>query len=151
MKAARRRYQHVATLLFIAFASATIGHFLTLYTSESELNSYVVPKVYVERCSYQFNSENCGEQAKDVIFFSSDKFLGFTKNWAVGRIGDYKQYMSCFEPSDDAYTDGTHSTLTVVVAGPDLLEAHKLSKQLMIDFANELPEKKERVSHCIEK
>lgn len=150
MKAAQMRYKQIGTLLFIAFASAAVGYFLAVYITKSDVKTDAAPKVYVERCSYVYNAENCGEQARNVIFFSSDELLGFTQNWAVGRSGNYKLYMSCFEPGHDAYTDGTHSTLMVVVAGPDLLAAHNVSKQLVVDFANELPEKKDRVAHCID-
>lgn len=144
-------YKQVAILILIVLASASIGHFLTLHSNKIDDQNHTAPKVYVERCSFLFKGEHCGEQAKNVIFFSSDEFLGFTENWAVGRAGNYKMYMSCFGPGDDKYTDGTYSSLSVVVAGPNLLEAHEISKRLMVDFSNELSEQSESVAHCIEK
>lgn len=150
MKIARMRFMKVVIMILIIFVSALLGYFSSVFTSKSAKPTQTIPKVYVERCSFLFEGDNCGEHVKNAIFFASDEFLGFTEHWAVGRVDNYKAYMSCFGPGDDQYADGTYSTLTVVVAGSKLSEAHAISKTLMKDFSNELPEQSRAVAHCLE-
>lgn len=109
------------------------------------------PKVYVARCNFEYSGKACGVLVRNVIFQKSDEFLTFTDYWAVGRAGSYKMYMSCFGPGDEPYRDGTFYSLTVVVAGPDLLKAHEISSQLKLEFSEQLSGQTGDISHCIEK
>jgi len=111
--------------------------------------SNMAPMVYVERCSFEFEGEKCGGIAKNVIFFSADEFLSFTEDWAVGRKGDYKMYMSCLDPKNGRLINGSLSLITIVVAGPSLGKSHEVAKQLLSDFSSELPENMNNISHCL--
>ena len=124
-----------------------IGYFSPIVASEKP----IAPMLYVERCSFKFEGNNCGQIAKNVIFFSSDEFLTFTDYWAVGRVGKYKQYISCLSPHDNRFTDGSLTLISLIVAGPDLNQAHEMAKQLLSDFSEELPEESGNISHCTEK
>ena len=137
-------YKYVATfsLFFI---------FLVCHNTLKAYENDIAPKLYVEKCSFHFKGNNCGNIAKNVIYLSSDEFLSFTDNWAVGRNGNYKQYMSCLDPEDDNYIDGTLSLVTIVVSGPNLKEAYEIAKQLISEFSNELPETSGDISNCEEK
>lgn len=151
MTGVRLNYRSAAILLIIALASALIGHLMTAHTSKPDPQSAIAPKVYVEHCQFLLNKGRCGEMAKNVIFFASDEFLGFTENWAVGRAGDYKQYMSCHNTNADGKSDTTNNLLTVVVGGADLSKAHAIAKNLLRDFAGELSEPSANIAHCLEK
>jgi len=109
----------------------------------------MAPMVYVERCSFQYAGEKCGGIAKNVIFFSADELLSFTEDWAVGRKGDYKMYLSCLDPKNGRLIDGKLSLITIVVAGPGLGKSHEIAKQLLSDFASELPENMNNITHCL--
>ena len=138
-------------LLFLFLFSCISYPFIpALHASENTQSSHNAPKVYVGRCGFRFNDKNCGDLTKSVIFDSSDELLSFTDNWAVGRAGSYKLYLSCFGPDDKEYIDGTLSSLTVVVAGPNLLEAHNLSSKLMTEFSDQLPNQSGSMTHCFE-
>ena len=147
---ARITYKQIAVMALIGLTCAATGYFVSSYTVKSSSENSAAPMIYVARCGFHFAGENCGEKSRDVIFQSSDEFLSFTDNWAVGRRGSYKMYMSCFGPADEDFIDGTFSSLTVVVAGPNLTEAYEISSQLMADFSDQLSEQSASVSHCIE-
>lgn len=151
LQTARIAYKQLAVVVLIALASVVTGYFAALNTSEASSDDSAAPMVYVARCGFHYKGDSCGELSKSVIFQSSDEFLSFTDNWAVGREGSYKMYLSCFGPGDEPFIDGTFSSLTVVVAGPDLTEAYEISRQLMADFSVQLSEQSDSVSHCIEK
>ena len=118
-------------------------------TSAGENKDADAPMVYVERCSFLFEGDNCGAIAKNVIYFSSEEFLSYTDDWAVGRKGQYKLYMSCLDPEEGAIINGTQSLITIVVAGPGLGKAHDIAKQLIAEFSSELPENSGNIAHCI--
>lgn len=124
-----------------------LGNFQIIIANEN--SPHIAPMVYVERCSFEFEGEKCGGIAKNVIFFSSDEFLSFTDDWAVGRKGDYKIYMSCLDPKNGRLINGSLSLITAVVAGPGLGQAHQIAKQLLSDFSSELPDNQNNISHCL--
>lgn len=138
-------------MILIGLAGMAIGYFVSLYTSKNTVKNNTAPMMYVARCGFHFKGENCGEQARAVIFQASDEFLSYTNNWAVGRVDNYKMYMSCFGPDDEKFIDGTFSSLTIAVAGPKLAEAYDIAKQLLADFSTHIAEQGGSVSHCIEK
>jgi len=148
---ARIGFKQTAIVLLIGLSCAAMGYFFTLYTSESISDNSAVPMIYVARCGFHFKGENCGEKSKNIIFQESDEFLSFTDNWAVGRTARYKMYMSCFGPGDEDFIDGTFSSLTVVVAGPDLKAAYEIANRLMSEFSALLSEQGDSASHCFEK
>jgi len=147
----RNGYKRTVMVVLIGLVCAAIGYVVALYTSDNVINNSAAPLMYVSRCGFHYRGENCGEQAKNVIFHSSDEFLSFTDNWAVGRKDSYKIYMSCFGPGDEDFIDGTFSALTVVVAGPDLTGAYNIANQLTADFSEMLSEQGDSASHCVEK
>lgn len=136
--------KYLATIILICLLPGI------LKTAIAEDNkNHMAPLVYVERCGFHFEGKNCGAIAKNVIFSSSEEFLSFTDYWAVGRKGDYKMYMSCLDPEDDRFINGTRTLITVVVAGPSLGTAHEIAKQLIFEFSSELPVSTGNISHCI--
>lgn len=150
MTIVRTHIFQAAVILLVGIVSAVTGYFFAFNARQTIVEPGAAPMVYVGRCGFQFEGKNCGDLARNVIFDSSDEFLSFTRNWAVGRLGEYKIYLSCFAPGDERYIDGTFSSLTVVVSGPDLLSAHEVASQLMVDFSEQLPEQGGGVAHCIE-
>jgi len=136
--------KHLPFIILICVLAA-----MTKTTFASEHNSHMAPMVYVERCSFHFDGKNCGAIAKNVIFFASEEFLSFTDYWAVGRKGNYKMYLSCLDPAEKRFINGSRSLVTVVVAGPALGKAHEIARQLISEFSSELPQSSNNLSHCI--
>jgi len=138
----------IKQFFFALFVMLSLG-ISKLSTGSDIKQPDMAPMVYVERCSFEFEGEKCGSIAKNVIFFSADELLSFTEDWAVGRKGDYKVYISCLDPKNGRLINGSLTLITIVVAGPSLGKSHDTAKQLLSDFASELPENMNNITHCL--
>ena len=135
-------YCQVNKRIYLFFVSILIFLFCLIsfetLADEVKANQTIAPVIYVERCGFSFTGENCGDHVKPTIFLNSDEFISFTDNWAVGREGNYKVYLSCIGPDDKQYIDGKLSLATVVVSGQDLAEAHEIAGRFLEDFITEI-------------
>ena len=128
-----------ALLVVFAFYSISLNvNASKLKTAEVEIHQNSAPVIYVQRCGFKFTDVNCGTFAKQAIFLNSDEFISFTDNWAVGREGDYKIYLSCIGPEDKQYIDGKLSLATVIVSGEDLGVAHEIAGRFLDEFLTEI-------------
>jgi hypothetical protein len=120
------------------FVFFLLAGLVNVNASEAQGYKNEAPMIYVARCGFLLEAENCGDFVKRVIFMSTDQYISFTDNWAVGREGNYKVYMSCLGPDDKQFIDGTLSLATIIVSGPDLAEGHDIATRLLTDFSDEV-------------
>lgn len=144
------RFKPTAFAVLISLTSVALGYSLSSYLKPTNRIDDVAPKVFVARCGFQFSGKDCGEITRKVLFLWSDELLSYTDNWAVGRIGRYKAYLSCFDTGDEKYIDGSFSSLTTVVSGPELSEAYRIAGELMTEFSDYISQSGDSMDHCIE-
>ena len=80
---------HIVSVALAGLSCAAMGH-----DDPADSAAGTAPLVYVERCAFKYEGAGCGLKSRNVVFLSSDEFLSATDNWAVGRAGNYKLYLS---------------------------------------------------------